>query len=310
MAKNIISDSDCIPIGPFPMGCHTELISEKDIEFILSQYNFFNLEWKNDAETTRLQVPETLRRNGLWITYSHNGERVTERFIGTDMDAQIPETWKDSRFWENLDFEQILAGVENAFLKILNNLDKNPKFKDFLAKLLSDLIGKRLSPDDLKELIKLYLKQILEEKIPSGYLDSILINIINSKLDDYINSAGFKNTLKSVLKELLRETIDDLDCVLGPDRAVDGNIVIFDGNSGKLIADSCINIDSLRWLVDNIENIKYIIEHGCLWETDGTWLWPKQSNKNIWVSNINAEGKIIQQGSGQYPNNSPSYIQD
>jgi len=36
------------------IACGTELVTEKDIEFILSHYNFFNLEWKNDAENTRL----------------------------------------------------------------------------------------------------------------------------------------------------------------------------------------------------------------------------------------------------------------
>ena len=335
------NSEQCIPIGPFPIGCHTELISEKDIEFILSQYNFFNLEWKDDAETTRSQVPETLRRNGLWITYTHLGERVTERFIGTDMQAQIPEDWKNDVFWEKLDFEQILNSAEDAFITILRNLDKYPKFKDFLSKLLGDLLKNELSLDDLKDLIELHLEEVLKSMIPSGYLNALINSITSQKIQEYINSPAFKNNLKNVLKELLKETIDDLDCVLGPDGAVDGNIVIFDGNSGKLIADSCISIDKLRTIVNNWDKLTWIFNHYTeiqnivengdkitqitnhyndfidvveagpnLWDSDENWLWPKQSNKNIWVSNINAEGKIIQQGSGQYPNNSPSYIQD
>ena len=167
------------------------------------------------------------------ITYTHLGERITERFIGTDMQAQIPEDWKNDEFWEKLDFEQILNSAEDAFITILRNLDKYPKFKDFLSKLLGDLLKNEISLDDLKDLIELHLEEVLKAMIPSGYLNALVNSITSQKIQEYINSPAFKNNLKNILKELLRETIDDLDCVLGPDGAVDSNIVIFDGDSGK-----------------------------------------------------------------------------
>ena len=197
------NSEQCIPIGPFPIGCHTELISEKDIEFILSQYNFFNLEWKDDAETTRLQVPETLRRSGLWITYTHLGERITERFIGTDMQAQIPEDWKNDVFWEKLDFEAILNSAEDAFTTILRNLDKYPKFKEFLSKLLGDLLKNEISLDDLKDLIELHIEEVLKSMIPSGYLNALVLSVAQSLIDNYLNSPSFKATLNKLIQDYL-----------------------------------------------------------------------------------------------------------
>lgn len=197
------NSEQCIPIGPFPIGCHTELISEKDIEFILSQYNFFNLEWKDDAETTRSQVPETLRRSGLWITYTHLGERITERFIGTDMQAQIPEDWKNDVFWEKLDFEAILNSAEDAFINIINNLNKYPKFKEFLAKLLLDILKDKLSIDDIKDLIELHLEDVLKDLIPQGYLNSLILSVAQSLIDNYLNSPSFKATLNKLIQDYL-----------------------------------------------------------------------------------------------------------
>ena len=192
------------------IACGTELVTEKDIEFILSHYNFFNLEWKNDAENTRLQVPPHLRRNGVWVTYTDNtGKRITERYIGTDMQAQVPETWKDEQYWEKLDFEEILASAENAFLKILLNLDKYPKFQDFLAKILADLFNQHIDFDDIKDLIEPHLEAVIEKLIPQGYLRSIILQLAERLINDFIHSNAFKDNIKSVILEVLGDSIED-----------------------------------------------------------------------------------------------------
>lgn len=192
------------------IACGTELVTEKDIEFILSHYNFFNLEWKNDAENTRLQVPPHLRRNGVWVTYTDNtGKRITERYIGTDMQAQVSETWKDEQYWEKLDFEEILESAENAFLKILLNLDKYPKFQDFLAKILADLFNQHIDFDDIKDLIEPHLEAVLEKLIPQGYLRSIILQIAERLINDFIHSNAFKDNIKSVILEVLGDSIED-----------------------------------------------------------------------------------------------------
>lgn len=197
------NNNECIPIGPFPIGCHTELISEKDIEFILSQYNFFNLEWKNDAENTRLQIPETLRKNGIWITYTYNGKRITERYIGTDMQAQVPETWKASRYWEVLDFDIMLRAAEEAIKNIFYNIDKYPKLLCLLRKWIKDWLDG--NKDDIMEMIKEVLGDDLYDILKNLFLEFAY----SPEFQEFV-----KNILGDMLDDLLAEYFEDIQRTL------------------------------------------------------------------------------------------------
>lgn len=64
---------------------------------ILSGFNNYFLSYSEDKSTTRLQVPPTLRREGLWITYVDDYRNViTEWYNNNSIDDK---SWSDSSNW-------------------------------------------------------------------------------------------------------------------------------------------------------------------------------------------------------------------
>lgn len=71
--------------------------SGKGLYDILNSFNNYFLSYSVDPETTRLSVPKSLRRQGLWITYVPiNGTVVTEWYDGKNVDD---ESWKKESNW-------------------------------------------------------------------------------------------------------------------------------------------------------------------------------------------------------------------
>ena len=67
---------------------------------ILTGFNMYFLPYTGNRNTTRLQVPEFLRRTGLIITYvTYDNILVTERY---KQEAIDDATWKDNNSWESL----------------------------------------------------------------------------------------------------------------------------------------------------------------------------------------------------------------
>jgi hypothetical protein len=64
---------------------------------ILANFNCYFLSYAGDDETTRLQVPSSLRRQGLWITYvPYNGTITVEYYSSNELDD---DSWKSSKNW-------------------------------------------------------------------------------------------------------------------------------------------------------------------------------------------------------------------
>lgn len=75
--------------------------------------NHIYVDYKNDEENTRLEIPAVLRKNGLWITYlDYRNYYVTEFYKGESIED---DDWKDDNNWENVPDVRF---VESATMRI------------------------------------------------------------------------------------------------------------------------------------------------------------------------------------------------
>lgn len=104
----------------------TDAENGDNLDNIIKRFNFITVENAINKSNARSRVPKKYRKNGLWLSYyaTSSGE-ITERFIGTDIDAQDKNTWKNSNYWE-----EINIGVINADEEDLTEVDNKIKFKD------------------------------------------------------------------------------------------------------------------------------------------------------------------------------------
>lgn len=67
------------------------------LDEILASFNMLFLSYSVNAELTRLQVPNSFRREGLWVTYvTYDKTVVTEWYNSNDIDDN---TWKSDANW-------------------------------------------------------------------------------------------------------------------------------------------------------------------------------------------------------------------
>ena len=67
------------------------------LDDILTGFNMLFLSYNVSAELTRLQVPLSFRREGLWVTYvTYDRTVVTEWYNSNDIDD---DTWKSDANW-------------------------------------------------------------------------------------------------------------------------------------------------------------------------------------------------------------------
>lgn len=89
-----------------------DAISDKEsgttLPDILAMFNMLFLSYNNSKSQTRLQVPSSLRRKGLWITYVlYNNTMITEYYVGdsiNDIDWGLDSNWNQgliSSIWKN-----------------------------------------------------------------------------------------------------------------------------------------------------------------------------------------------------------------
>lgn len=162
-----------------------ELYSSKSVEFILHNYNFFNVDWKDNTENTRAQVPSILRRNGFWLAYNDGINKITERFIGSDKQAFDYDEWIKDENWQRLDFELLLKGVEDVLEAIFKNLDGYPKFKDQLDDLLQRIIAEMLTPEMMSQII-------------GDNIQELINNALSEMADNYFDSEEFETKIKDI----------------------------------------------------------------------------------------------------------------
>lgn len=75
-----------------------DIDTDKSLDEILEVYNHIYLPFKDNSKTlTRQQIPNKLRRKGLWITYkSCKGNVITEWYNSDDFSNKA---WGDSKNW-------------------------------------------------------------------------------------------------------------------------------------------------------------------------------------------------------------------
>ena len=67
---------------------------------ILSSFNMYFLSYTGSRETTRLLVPMSLRKQGLWITYVlYDGTLINEYYKGESIDN---DSWLYEANWESI----------------------------------------------------------------------------------------------------------------------------------------------------------------------------------------------------------------
>lgn len=87
----------------------------RPLNHYLNEINHIYLPFKEHSRTlTRRQVPDDMRRRGLWITYkSYHGRMVTEWYNGEDI---TDEAWGDSNNWNQYIDERVIKGVVEKIL--------------------------------------------------------------------------------------------------------------------------------------------------------------------------------------------------
>ena len=71
--------------------------SGKPLQDILNSFNCYFLSYFGDKESTRLQVPLSLRKEGLWITYVDYNHNITIEYYNTNKVSD--EYWSNSSNW-------------------------------------------------------------------------------------------------------------------------------------------------------------------------------------------------------------------
>lgn len=108
--------------------------SGKTLIDILNSFNMYFLSYDGNTQHTRLQVPQSLRKQGLWITYvKYNNVIVTEWYNGTKIDDN---SWKQDSNWikgSNMFQGEIMISSEGTW--IINGKDtklpaRGPKGED------------------------------------------------------------------------------------------------------------------------------------------------------------------------------------
>lgn len=87
-----------------------DLSTGKTLDKILEGYNHIYLPFKDNSKTfTRQQVPPSLRRKGLWITYvSCKGNVITEWYNSDDFSNKA---WGDSKNWVPYLDKEVIKGI-------------------------------------------------------------------------------------------------------------------------------------------------------------------------------------------------------
>lgn len=104
----------------------TDLDNGEQLNTIIKRFNFISVDNHNNKNGARLEVPQKYRKNGLWLSYyATNYGEITERFIGSDADAQDESKWKSDTYWKDINIDTVDADEED-----LTEVDNKVKFKD------------------------------------------------------------------------------------------------------------------------------------------------------------------------------------
>lgn len=259
-----------------------ETVSGKDVEFVLTNYNHFNVNWSNTLEETRNQVPEILRRHNFWLSYNDGERQITERFIGDNDEAADTAEWTKDEHWQKIDFELLLTGVRTAVREMFEDFDQYPKVIAVFDATIKEIFTyfdnypqlKAAFIEIIKEIFRLLnsytqLKQVVIDTIKIIFvnindytqLKNIVIDTIKNiftNVDDYVN---LKNNILNTINNVFLN-IDDYTTfktrILEKIDAIFSNIDSYNQLKTdilNLIDSIFTNIDSYTQLKNDILNL-------------------------------------------------------
>lgn len=164
---------------------------------IFKCYNHIYVTYANNVSSTRLLVPEFLRKYGLWISYEKDGKLYTEAFLGSNVDAKDEYKWIADSNWEYI---PDLQYIESASSRIPNQAILPEHLSNSILEMISNAgakITNLVDEEDLTEadchVIKLKDRKY-NKALASGLGYKILrknwINGKNILTQDMINEAN------------------------------------------------------------------------------------------------------------------------
>lgn len=104
---------DIYPVTTLP--AIKDLRTGNTLDRKLEEFNHIYLPFKDNSKTlTRQQIPDNLRRRGLWITYiSCKGNTVTEWYNSDDFSNKA---WGDNKNWVPYLNKELVRGVLGELL--------------------------------------------------------------------------------------------------------------------------------------------------------------------------------------------------
>lgn len=86
----------------YPIG-YTQGISDgntgESLDNIIKNINHIFINYDKNITTTRLKVPISKRRKGLWISYIKDDKQVNEQYVGANADNITDENWSNNDNW-------------------------------------------------------------------------------------------------------------------------------------------------------------------------------------------------------------------
>ena len=177
-----------------------ETVSGKDVEFVLTNYNHFNVNWSNTLEETRNQVPEILRRHNFWLSYNDGERQITERFIGDNDEAADTAEWPKDEHWQKIDFELLLTGVRTAVREMFEDFDNYPKVVAVFEQTIKDIFTEFDDYPELKACFIEVIKEIFRTINNYPQLKAAVADTIEDIFENIDNYTQLKNIVINAIK--------------------------------------------------------------------------------------------------------------
>lgn len=180
-------------------------LTNQSLDNILAHFNMLHLPYVGSRQDTRKQIPQFMRRKGLWITYVDYDDKIRTEWYKHD--RIIDECWEDDQYWNvSLELSDLLNQYfnSNPFKELFNNVVKN-----IVTALFTEEFARPLIDDFLRNLdLPQQNRDQVDQYLNSNEFDNTVKNFINLKLAEYVN----KETLQEALEKYFQD-IDMMDII-------------------------------------------------------------------------------------------------
>lgn len=85
-------------------------ITGKSLTSILRDFNMYYVSYSNSKESTRLLIPQSIRKKGLYITYVEGNNVYTEYYLSDNISD---EYWQNTTNWKSTNLDSILQSMND-----------------------------------------------------------------------------------------------------------------------------------------------------------------------------------------------------